>query len=109
MTPKEWLGAHAAGLVCVAVGLTAVAIGSLGYLVAGDEIARIPDVRVTAPLLVGACAAAVVSLVRREGVYALSVCGVGLAGAAMVLGWVIVVGIIALVSALVILLLHQLM
>jgi hypothetical protein len=68
-----------------------------------------PDVRITAPFLVLACAAAVVSLVRRERAHALPIAGVALAAAAMVLGWVIVVGIIALVSALIIVILHQVM
>lgn len=108
-TVMDWVRKHGAGLVCVALGSIAIVIGSLGYLAAGEEIARIPDVRLTAPLLVAACAAAVASLVRREGAYALPVSGVAMAGAAMVLGWVIVVGIIALAAALVMVLLHQLM
>lgn len=108
-TAGEWVRKHAAGLAAAGLGLIAIAVASIGYFATGNEIATMPDVRMTGPLLAVTAAAAVASLVRREGTYALPVCGLALAGAAMVLGWVIVVGIIVLAAALVIVLLHQLM
>ena len=104
-----WIRGHAAGLICAALGLIAVAAASLLYFGGDDDVTRIPDVRFTTPFLVASLAAAIVSFARREGVYALAIGGIALAGAAMVLGWAIVVGIIAVVTAVVILVMQELM
>ena len=70
---------------------------------------RIPDARVTTPFLVAALVAALIALIRREGAYALPVAGVALAGAAMVMGWAVVVGVIAVATAVIILMMQELM
>jgi peptidoglycan/LPS O-acetylase OafA/YrhL len=106
--PSGWALRHAAGLVCAVLGLAAIAVASI-LCFGGDEIQRIPDVRVSMPFLVGVLAAAIVSLVRREGAYALPIGGVALAGAAMVLGWALVVGVIAVITAVIILVMQELM
>ncbi len=107
-TPATWIKQHAAGLTCAALGLVAIAVAAV-LCFGGETTIRIPDVRVTAPLLVATCAAAVVALVRREGTYPLLLCGVTLAGAAMVLGWAVVVAVIALCAAIVIAVMHHVM
>jgi hypothetical protein len=104
-----WLKAHATGLACVVIGLVAVAVASALYFGGGGDQPRIPDFRVTTPFLVVALALAIASVVRREGAWALPVFGVGLAACAMVLGWAIVVGVIAGVTAVIILLLSWIM
>lgn len=104
----QWMRAHAAGLACAGLGLVAVAVASLLYF-GGDDVTRIPDVRVTTPLLVASLVAAIASFARREGTYALAISGTALAAAAMVLGWAIVVGIIAVITAAIILVMQELM
>jgi hypothetical protein len=105
----DWIRKHLAGLAAVTLGLVAIAVASLIYWTGEGEVLRQPNPWVTTPLLVVTLVAAVASLVRREGVYTLSAVGVGLAAAAMVIGWTLVVGAVALVTVLAILLLHQLM
>jgi len=104
----EWIRAHMAGLCCAALGLIAVGVACL-LCFGGDDVTRIPDVRVTTPLLIGTLIAAVASFARREGVYALPIAGIALASAAMVLGWAIVVGVIVAVTAAIILVMQELM
>jgi len=104
-----WLRAHALGLACVAVGLIAVAVASVLYFGGGGDAPRIPDVRLTMPFLVVALGLAVAAVVRREGAWALPLAGIGLAACAMVLGWAVVVGVIAGITAVIILVLSWLM
>jgi len=105
---NDWIRGHAAGLICATLGLVAVTVASLLYF-GGDDVTRIPDVRVTTPLLVATLIAAITSFARREGVHALPIAGIALAAAAMVLGWAIVVGIIAVVTTAIILVMQELM
>lgn len=63
---------------------------------------HLPDWRVTVPLWAAAVIAAVVSGVRREGSYGLAVAGVALASAALALGWVLVLAMVAAVVLLII-------
>lgn len=103
-----WIRKHAAGLSAAGLGIAGVAVTAIVYFSAGD-LGRIPDPRMTTPFLVATLIAGVASLVRREGSYTLAAVGVGLAGAAMVLGWAIVVGAVALGTLVAILILHQVM
>lgn len=104
----DWIRAHLAGLACSTLGVLSVAIAAL-LCYGGEEVTRIPDVRVTTPFLVAALVAAIASFVRREGVLALPIAGIALAASAMVLGWAIVVGVIAIVTVTVILIMQELM
>jgi hypothetical protein len=107
--PADWMRGHAAGLAAAVLGLAAVAVASLLYFGDDDQVTRIPDVRVTTPFLIATIVAALVSVVRREGMWALPIAGISLSAAAMVLGWAIVVGIIAVVTAAIILVMQELM
>lgn len=100
---------HVAGLAAITLGLAALAVGVLVYLGDSGEVTRMPNPWVTAPLLLVTVVAAATSLVRREGTYALAAVGVGLAASAMVVGWALVLGAVALVTVLAILILHQIM
>jgi len=88
---KPWYLAHVATLVALAVGFVALIAGYWLQFEGGREITRIPDVRVTLPLLAGALAAGIVAFRRREPRRAVAVIGVGMAGTAVVLGWFLVV------------------
>ena len=102
----SWLGRRKAAAA-------ALALGALSFLIAAlaqGELSSMPDWRLTVPGFVATAAAAAVSIARREPrAYWLWGLGVALAGAAIVLGWFLMVGIVVAVTAIVILILHAVM
>lgn len=100
-----WIAAHAAGLIALILGVVGFAV------VASQQEAfwSQPDWRLALPFLVATVAAGVVSFARRERAYYLPLLGIGLAGAAMVLGFALVFGAVVLVTALVIVILSGVM
>jgi hypothetical protein len=105
-----WVRTHLAGLIACGLGLAAVGVAALLLFGTGDDdVTKIPDYRFTTPLLIATLAAAITSLVRREGAYALPLIGVGLAACAMVLGWALVLAVIAAITTAVILVMSCLM
>jgi len=100
-TRRSWIVAHAAGAIALALG----AVGFLVVSLTTSPLWTAPDWRLTVPFFVATTAAAVVSFVRRERAVALPLCGVGLAAAALVLGWFLITAIVVGVTAIVILLL----
>lgn len=106
---ESWVRAHLAGLIAFTVGLIALAVAAWLQFAGDREITDVPDPRVTIPLMAAALVAAGVSLVRRERAYALPVFGASMGVAAIAIGWVIVVGVIAGVAAIAVILLSELM
>lgn len=100
--PRHWHTSHLAGLVCVALGIVSIAVAAILVLRNDALFSEAPDWRVTVPLWTAAAAAAVVSRVRREGSYGFAVAGVALASAALALGWVLLLAIVATVTLLII-------
>jgi hypothetical protein len=100
-----WALSHVAGLVGLAIG----AIGFLVVALSQDRMWATPDWRIAVPFLAGAVVAAVASIARREGFYALPLVGVGLAAAALVLGWFVITAIVVGATVVVILILHAVM
>jgi len=98
-----WLRAHALGLVALALGVTSFGIVSL----TNQPLFSTPDARITIPFLIATAAATAGSLMRREHVVALPLCGLGLAAAAAVLGWFLVTAIVVGVTTIVILILSH--
>lgn len=105
---RGWLAGHAAGVVAAGLGLVALLAAAL-LAFGGAEVDRIPDPRVTGPLLGLTLAAAAVALGRREGTYVLPLGGAGCALCAMVLGWAVVVAVIAAATAVIIVILSELL
>ena len=101
----SWLEQHAAGLVALVLG----AVGFVVTSVQQEQFWSTPDWRLTVPFFVATLGATVVSFVRREGVPALALLGVGLAAATLVLGWFIVTAVVIAVTALLILILSAVM
>ena len=102
----RWFKDHAVGLATLVIGLAAfVAVA----VTQREDFWQTPDWRLTVPLLVATVAGAVVSFGRREGAPYLPLLGIGLAAAAMVLGYVVVFGAVVLVTALVIVILSGVM
>lgn len=104
---RAWPTRHLAGLVCIALGIISVAIAAVLVIRRDALFQEVPDWRVTVPFWTAAAAAAVVSFVRREGSYGLPVAGVALASAALALGWVLVLSIVAAVTLVIIYLMSE--
>jgi hypothetical protein len=103
--PPGWFRHHAIGLLTLLIGL----VGFIVVAISQQTFWSQPDWRLSVPFLVAAVAAGAVSLARREGAVYLPLLGIGLAAAAMVLGFVLVFGAVVLVTALVILILSGVM
>lgn len=68
-----------------------------------------PDCRISAPGVLLTVVAAIASIARRERAYPLALLGVGLAAAAAVLGWFLMLAIVVAATAALILILHSVM
>lgn len=101
----NWFAAHAVGLITLLIGVAAFTVVAITQEQFWDQ----PDWRLTVPFLVAAVAGGAVSMARKEGALFLPLLGIGLAAAAMVLGFVIVFGAVVLVTALVIIILSGVM
>jgi hypothetical protein len=96
----------------ILAGLIALGLGALGFLVVAlsqDQLWTTPDWRIAAPFLAATVIAAAASIARREGMWALPLVGVGLAAAALVLGWFVITAIVVIATVVVILILHTVM
>jgi hypothetical protein len=102
---QDWFARHAAGMAALVLGVISFIVVALVIA----DIEDIPDWRITVPFFAATVAAAVVSFARKEGTYAIPLLGVGLAAAAMVLGWFVALAIILAVTALVILIMSHVM
>jgi hypothetical protein len=100
-----WARSHLAGLIALGVGV----VGFLVVALSQDRLWATPDWRIAAPFLAAAAIAAAASIARREGFYALPLVGVGLAAAALVLGWFVITAIVVVATVVVILILHSVM
>jgi hypothetical protein len=61
------------------------------------------------PFVAATVIAAVASIARREGMWALPLAGVGLAAATLVLGWFVITAIVVAATVVVIVILHAVM
>ena len=100
---EPWLASHAAGAAALGLGILAFVV----VAVSQNELWSTPDPRISVPAFGVTAAAAVVSLARRERSYSLVLSGLGLAGAALVLGWFLMLAIVVGVSVALILILHS--
>jgi hypothetical protein len=103
--PRVWMQRRAAALA-------ALALGSLTFIVvavSNHPIFSAPDARLSIPGFAATVIAAIFSLTRREHAYPFWLAGLGLATAALVLGWVMVLAIVVSATAVVIAILHVVM
>ena len=95
------------------VALVALVLGALTFTVvaiAHPNVSNLPDWRLTVPGFAATVVASVLSLVRREPQgYWLWAIGLGLAGAAIFLGWFLMLAIVIAATAIVILILNAVM
>ena len=100
-----WALQHLAGLIALGIGL----IGFLVVALSQKQLWSNPDWRIALPFLVASVIAASASIARREGMWVLPAVGVGLAAAALVLGWFVIMGAVILGTVVVIIILHSVM
>jgi hypothetical protein len=101
-----WLARRPAGLAAAVLGLAAF----VAVAVSQPHLWATPDWRLSVPGAAVTGLAALISLARREhGAYPLWLAGLGLAGAALVLGWFLMLAIVVAVTAALILILHAVM
>jgi hypothetical protein len=103
--PPSWLVHHVAGVVTLAFG----ALAFIVVAVTQDQLWSTPDWRFSVPGFVVTLVAAVVAIGRREKSSALWLLGLGLAGAALVLGWFMMLAIVIGATLALILILHSMM
>ncbi len=103
---RSWLGQRKAGALALALGVLSFAVAAIAH----GELSSIPDWRLTVPGFAATAVAALASLARREPRgYWLWAIGLGLAGAAIVLGWFLMLAIVIGATAIVILILSAVM
>jgi len=103
---SSWLARRPAALASAALGLVAFIVVAISQ----TQLWSTPDWRISVPGFVITAAAACVSIARRErGAYPLWLLGIGLAGAALVLGWFLMLAIVIGATAILMLILHALM
>lgn len=103
---SAWLAQRPAALAAAVLGLLAFIVVAISQ----GQLWSTPDWRISVPGFVLTAAAACVSVARREvRAYPLWLLGVGLAGAALVLGWFLMVAIVIGATAILMLILHALM
>lgn len=101
-----WLARRPAGVAAAVLGLAAF----IAVAVAQPTLWSTPDWHLSVPGLAAAAIAALISIARREhAAYPLWLAGLGLAGAALVLGWFLLLAIVLGATLAVILILHAVM
>jgi hypothetical protein len=101
-----WLARRPAGVLAAALGLLAFIV----VAVAQPRLWSTPDWRLSVPGLAATAIAALISLARREhAAYPLWLVGLGLATAALVLGWFLMLAIVIGATVVLILILHAVM
>lgn len=102
----SWLAQRPAAVAAAALGLLAFVVAAVSQ----GEVWASPDWRLSVPGFAVTAAAAGASIARRErGAYPLWLVGLGLAGAAIVLGWFLMIAIVIGATAILMLILHALM
>ncbi len=101
----RWLAEHGAAVATFALGALTFVIVAMSQ----HRFWEAPDWRISVPGFAITAAASVVSIARRERAWALMLLGVGLAGAALVLGWFLMLAVVIGVTGLLILVFHSFM
>jgi hypothetical protein len=101
----EWLGKHVGGVAALVLGIVSFAVVAMVQ----EPLWTTPDWRLSVPGFVATAVASFVALRRREGAYGLWIAGLGIAAAALVLGWFLMVAIVIGATAVLMLLLHTFM
>lgn len=103
---RGWLARRPAGVLAGALGVLAFVVVAITQ----GELWATPDWRISVPGFAATALAATASIARREpGAYPLWLLGLGLAGAALVLGWFLMIAVVIGATAILMVILHALM
>jgi hypothetical protein len=105
--PRPWYLRYRFGIAACAPGGIALLVAFWLQFTTKQRITDVPDLRVTLPLLGATALFGILSLAKRERLKVLPVAGMGMAAAGVALGWFIVLGAIAAVTALTIVLIAK--
>lgn len=104
-SPGAWLAKRPFALAAMVAGILTLVLAA----VTNQTLWSTPDWRVTVPGLAVAVILAGVSLVRQERAWTLWLIGLGAAGAALVLGWFLLVVIVLVATVALMLILNTVM
>ncbi|CAN5906195.1 hypothetical protein BH11MYX3_BH11MYX3_10870 [soil metagenome] len=105
-SPSVWLAQRPAALVAAVLGLLSFIIVAISQ----GELWSTPDWRISVPCFAATAIASLASIARKErGAYPLWTIGLGLAAAALVLGWFLMLAIVIGATAILMLILHAVM
>ena len=102
----RWLVRNAASMTALVLGVVGVVVV---VILSQDVFWATPDPRLTVPVVLAVATAATIALVRRERAYPAWLIGLGLALAAVVLGWFVMVAIVVAATAVLVVILHAVM
>ena len=101
----RWLARNPAGTVALAIAV----LGFIAVLLAQDRMWATPDWRLTVPIFAATAIASGIAALRRERGWIAWLLALGLAGAALVLGWFLMFAIVIAATAAVVVILHAVM
>jgi hypothetical protein len=94
---------HAGGILAMVFGFAALLAGFWTQFGTERAITEVPDLRIVLPLAGAALVAGVVAFIRKERQQSLAIGGLAMAAAAPILGWVVLVAVVAATAVLVML------
>lgn len=100
-----WLAKRPAGAAALVLGIVSFVVVALVQ----EPLWTTPDWRLSVPGFVATLVAAFVSIRRRERAHVLWLAGIGIAGAALVLGWFLMLAIVLGVVAILMVILNSVM
>jgi len=103
--PHEWVATRAGGVVTLVLG----ALAFIVVCISQDKMWSTPDWRISVPAFALTAVAALIAIARKEKSTTYWLLGLGLAGSALVLGWVLMLAIILGATVVLILILHSVM
>jgi hypothetical protein len=103
--PNEWFANHAAGALTLVLGTLAFVV----VTVTQDQLWATPDWRISVPAFAVTAVAALVAILREEHSSTYWLLGLGIAAAALVLGWFLMLAIVIGATVVLILILHSMM
>ncbi len=103
--PTRWLAHRGAAVATFALGALTFVVVAMSQ----HPFWETPDRRISVPGFAITAAISIVSIARRERAWALMLLGLGLAGAALVLGWFLMLAVVIGVTGLLILVFHSFM
>lgn len=101
--PRQWVAQHGYGLAALVVGALAFATVALTQ----ERLWTNGDLRIALPFFAVTVALAATALAKREGARALPMLGLGLAAAAVVMGWVLLTLVVVVATIAVIVVMSQ--